>query len=148
MMNAISRDSLDWASKGTPTANVPTPLGNPSAAAPPVVARYKASFQSIDNGRSSLFFMLLAGEWAMAMTRVPSRMRETMTAWRIAFMMSIEYPPAISVPSPTGTPASRASRKRKGSAEKYALESGQWAIAAPVFVRFERSDGERNVQWA
>lgn len=82
------------------------------------------------------------------MILAPSRILDTITAWRIALMISILYPPAISVPRPTFTPHCRASRNRKGLAEKYAFDWGQCATAVPVWASCSSEGGSKNVQWA
>ena len=80
--------------------------------APPLVARYKASFQLI--ARLSSFLSVADS----AATLMFSLILDTITACLIADMISTLYPPAMSVPSPTGTRACRASRSLNGRAEK------------------------------
>ena len=111
-LEVITEDLLHCASKGEPTANVPMPSGKPIAFAPPVVATYNASFQSMDNGFCPFgcpFDLIILS---------PSLILETTTACLIACIISTLYPPAMSVPSPTFTPMSNASLSRNGSAEK------------------------------
>lgn len=136
--------SLHCASNGAPTVNVPAPGCKSSATAPPRVARYRASLQSTAREPSS---------WhrrpsVRAMTLSPSRMREIATACRMHPMMSMSYPPAMSLPSPTLTPAWSASRRGNGLAEKYAFDSGQWAIAVPNRATSASEGGSRKVQCA
>lgn len=129
-------DLLCWASNGAPTSNIP--IESPRALAPPRVARCRASIQSMATDLSCFASKML----------LPCRILETTTACLIAFMMSRLYPPATSVPNPTLTFRSRASRRGNGLAEKYAFDNGQWATEVPLSYSREREGGSRNVQCA
>src|SRR5882757_1856021 len=90
---------LCWASNGAPDLN--TPLPRPRATAPPLVPRYRASFQSTLIPRLSVS---VAGSTNRSPGLVacppdlsnlaPSDRRATPTAHLMAPITSIQYPPA------------------------------------------------------
>ena len=111
------------------------------ASAPPLVARYSDSFQSILGFRGA--------SSPVSRLKRPSRSRETATLILITPWIPRSYPPAMSLPNPTFTLRSRASRSLKISVdEKYAFERGQWATADPVCDMRSKDGGGRKVQWA